>query len=215
MEGAIFVQHAILESLSEQQLVSCDKLDQGCNGGTMDHAFKYAEKNGLALGSQYPYTGKTGSCQPSLTTPPARDSKVVSYVDVPANSEAALKAAVAKQPVSVAIEADKQAFQFYKSGILKASAGCGTEPDMGALVVGYGEDGGTKYWKLKNSWGATLGRSRLCPSREDRLNRLKGHMWHRDGSELPCGRGRAHTAHAAHAAHAAHSCPNAAAMFAI
>lgn len=35
------------------------------------------------------------------------------YEDVPENDELALKKAVAGQPVSVAIEADEQAFQFY------------------------------------------------------------------------------------------------------
>jgi hypothetical protein len=36
------------------------------------------------------------------------------YEDVPANSESSLKQAVSQQPVSVAIEADKRPFQFYR-----------------------------------------------------------------------------------------------------
>jgi len=67
-----------------------------------------------------------------------------------------LKSAVAQQTVSVAIEADKSAFQLYKSGILDNPA-CGTKLDHGVLVVGYGTDGGKDYWKVKNSWGATWG----------------------------------------------------------
>jgi Papain family cysteine protease len=38
-----------------------------------------------------------------------------SYEDVPVNDESALKKAVANQPVSVAIEASSQSFQFYSS----------------------------------------------------------------------------------------------------
>ena len=47
-----------------------------------------------------------------------KKKKVVSinsYVHVPANNEKALQAAVAKQPVSVSIEAAGRDFQHYKS----------------------------------------------------------------------------------------------------
>jgi len=75
---------------------------------------------------------------------------------VPSKDENALQKAVAKQPVSVAIEADQSVFQLYKSGVL-TSKKCGTELDHGVLVVGYGSSAGKKYWKVKNSWGASWG----------------------------------------------------------
>merc|ERR1719473_1562085 len=64
--------------------------------------------------------------------------------------------AVSKGPVSVAIEADKSVFQLYKTGVM-SSKSCGTQLDHGVLVVGYGELDGKKYWKVKNSWGASWG----------------------------------------------------------
>merc|ERR1712100_161439 len=71
-------------------------------------------------------------------------------------SDSAMMAALNKGPVSVAIEADKSAFQLYKSGVL-TSKECGTQLDHGGGIVGYGTLSNTKYWKVKNSWGASWG----------------------------------------------------------
>jgi len=66
-----------------------------------------------------------------------------------------LRAAVAQQPVSVAIQANHLSFQLYKKGVYTGN--CGTNLDHGVLAVGYGALDGKNYWKVKNSWGATWG----------------------------------------------------------
>jgi len=159
VEGAYQIASGKLVSLSEEDLVQCDHNgDQGCQGGLMDNAFEFINKNGgIATEESYPYTsgsGVTGSCNSAKATNKA--VTVSAFTDVPKGDEDALKSAVAKQPVSVAIEADKSVFQLYKSGVLDSSS-CGKKLDHGVLVVGYGTENGKDYWKVKNSWGATWG----------------------------------------------------------
>jgi len=161
VEGALFNAGKGLVSLSEQELVDCAGSfgNQGCNGGLMDDGFKFIEANGLAKEGDYEYTAKTGSCDSSKKSAASgvKGSVVTSYKDVTTEDCAQLMAAVNIGPVSVAIEADQSSFQNYKSGIL--GSGCGTTLDHGVLVVGYGTDSGSDYWKVKNSWGTTWGDS--------------------------------------------------------
>jgi len=157
IEGANFISTGKLNSLSEQQLVDCSTAEgnQGCNGGLMDYAFQYTIKNGGLTGeSNYPYTA-TGPNQCQTAKASQAVGKVSSFADVPQNQEAQLIAAVTKQPVSVAIEADQSAFQFYKSGVFKSA--CGTQLDHGVLAVGFGTTSGQDYWIVKNSWGTSWG----------------------------------------------------------
>jgi len=160
LEGAYFLKNGNLISFSEQNLVSCDTVDAGCNGGLMDNAFKWTKSNGgLCTEAAYPYTSGTtqvngacnqGSCTKNTGVAPT------SYTDVTKNSDDALKSALAQQPVSVAIQANQPAFQFYSSGVLTGS--CGTRLDHGVLAVGYGTwTDGTPYYKVKNSWGPSWG----------------------------------------------------------
>ena len=93
----------------------------GCNGGLMDNAFKYIEKNGgLCTEADYPYVSGDTAHQHFLCL--QKNCKVVTdatprnFTDVQVDSEAALMSAVSMQPVSIAIEADQKDFQLYKSG---------------------------------------------------------------------------------------------------
>merc|ERR1719217_1218382 len=65
MEGAWQIATGNLISLSEQQLIDCDKVDSGCNGGLMDNGFSFLEKNAACTESSYPYKAVGGSCKAS------------------------------------------------------------------------------------------------------------------------------------------------------
>jgi C1A family cysteine protease len=158
IEGAYFLKTGKLVSFSEQQLVSCDKESFGCKGGTMDSAFQWAEDHkGMCSDEDYPYISENGiepdDCR---TCKIVSGSSVTNFVDVPVNSEMDLMSAVAQQPISVAIEADQSAFQFYESGVLTGR--CGANLDHGVLVTSYGvSEDGIDYWRIKNSWGSGWG----------------------------------------------------------
>ena len=151
-----------LLDLSEEFLVDCASgvgyFNMGCNGGQPDSAFKYMINNGQCTEASYPYkagTTKTaGSCQ-KCTGAPVHFS---GCYDVTPKDQVSLMAAVAKQPVVIAIEADTRYFQSYSGGILD-SASCGEKIDHAIEIIGYGTENGVDYWNVRNSWGPSWGES--------------------------------------------------------
>merc|ERR1712228_443051 len=114
---------------SEEQLVECSKQNNGCQGGSMDLAFSYEEGVNVCTEKSYPYTsggGSSGACKASTCTVGIPRGGVTGFKDV-ARSKEALMEAISKQPVSIAVEADKRVFQSYKSGVM--SGNCGTNLD--------------------------------------------------------------------------------------
>lgn len=67
VEGINKIVTGSLISLSEQELIDCDKfLDRGCGGGLMDNAFRFMIKNGgIDTEADYPFTGHEGWCDPN------------------------------------------------------------------------------------------------------------------------------------------------------
>ena len=131
-------------SLSEQQLIDCDRGppfdDLGCAGGSVEGAVAYISKNGgLDSEADYPYTGVDASCRKR------RASHVVAsvdgYVKVRKRSEAQLRAAVARRPVAVAVCCGDYIddWHAYTGGIMKFN---GSEVREGRERGGKGEGHG-------------------------------------------------------------------------
>ena len=63
MEGINKIVTGKLISLSEQELIDCDRKSHGCKGGRMDYAFQFVISNGgIDSEADYPYTGRDGTC---------------------------------------------------------------------------------------------------------------------------------------------------------
>ncbi|CAG9565192.1 unnamed protein product [Danaus chrysippus] len=161
IEGQYKVQTGELVSLSEQELVDCDKLDDGCNGGLPDNAYRAIEQlGGLELESDYPYEGENDKCVFNKTMSKVQISGAV---NISSNETDMAKWLIQNGPISIGINAN--AMQFYMGGISHPwKVLCNpTNLDHGVLIVGYGVKNyplfhkRLPYWIVKNSWGKSWG----------------------------------------------------------
>ena len=164
-------------NLSEQQIVDCDTIDKGCNGGYFTNTFKYLQNNQWQIdgGSVYPYKTKVTSCVFKGTNG-GGGVKFGSllYKKVTVNDASAMqKALVDYGPLWVSLFAGNSStttyneifrqIQSYKSGIMQFT-GCPTSlssTNHAVVIVGYGIDAATNtpFWKVRNSWGINWGES--------------------------------------------------------
>ncbi|XP_056639424.1 uncharacterized protein LOC130446921 isoform X3 [Diorhabda sublineata] len=161
VEGQYAIKYKNLTSLSEQELVDCDKLDEGCNGGLMDNAYRTIEKlGGLESEKEYPYDGRDEKCHFNTSQVVAR---ITSAVNISHNETDMAKWLTKNGPIAIAINAN--AMQFYMGGVSHPfKIFCNPKSlDHGVLIVGYGVHTSTirkkilPYWIVKNSWGTSWG----------------------------------------------------------
>jgi len=162
VEGCHFLGTSKLVALSEQNLMDCSTSEgnEGCDGGLMTDAMNYIiSNNGIDTEASYPYTAEDGtSCNYNSAN---KGSTLTAYTNVNQGSESDLQTKANMGPVSVAIDASEDSFQFYSTGVYYSTSCSSTALDHGVLVVGWGVEGNNTatpdYWLVKNSWGTDWG----------------------------------------------------------
>jgi len=146
IESINFIVNKTLPDLAEQQLVDCDKEEQGCNGGFESDAIQWiADNGGQCSQADYPYTARDGTCKTSCT-PIAGVTAVTRFT-----GEANLQTNLNNQPCTVAVDAGSSDWQSYTGGVYNGR--CGKQLNHAILAVGYTAN----YWIVKNSWGDSWG----------------------------------------------------------
>ncbi|KAH0794660.1 Clan CA, family C1, cathepsin L-like cysteine peptidase [Histomonas meleagridis] len=170
-EGAYFLKTGKLLSLSEQNLVDCVTTCYGCNGGLMTYAYDYVIKyqdGKFMLEDDYPYKAVQGTCKFDASK---AVGSISSYVEVAEYDEEDLAAKVTNYgPTCIAIDASHFSFQLYSSGIYDESRCSSTSLDHGVGCVGYGTEGTTNYWIVRNSWGKSWGEDGYIRMVKDKNN---------------------------------------------
>jgi len=158
LEGQTFIKKGDLPDLSEQQLVSCDNSNSGCNGGMSYMAYRYVHKNkGIDTQESYPYTARDDACD----TEKATDDKDIGATcngDVAVEgAEAGLTEALSNVgPIQVSINASPSSLHHYSGGVYDDTA-CTAHHNHAVLVAGFGKMDGKKMYIIKNSWGTDWG----------------------------------------------------------
>ena len=165
-------------NLSEQQIVDCDTIDKGCNGGYFTNTFRYLQNNQWQIdgASVYPYQARAGRCVFKGVNGGGGGVRfsTLLYRQVTANSASAMQQSLVDYgPLWVSLFAGNSStttysnilrqFQSYKSGIMQFT-GCPTDlmsTNHAVVIVGYGVDAATNtpFWKVRNSWGTGWGES--------------------------------------------------------
>lgn len=157
LESVLAQKTGKLLDLSEQQVVDCDKKNMGCEGGIMDNVWDWIKNNGgIEEYDNYHYHGVRGKC---LFNKKDAVAQVTGRINIAPNDEESLLSAVARHPVSIAIHADTETFQFYSSGVFydELCDDSAETLDHAMTIVGYGVEDGKQYWLVRNSWSEDWG----------------------------------------------------------
>jgi len=159
-------------TFATQELVDCVSNpdhcggDGGCKGATVELAMDYVQKHGLREEGQLPYQGSEGTCPHADKGSSLADVQRLNgggggasfgfrgWTKLPENKALPLMQAVMDGPVGISVGGST--WYSYQSGVFD---GCDKDVviDHAVLLLGYGGEGGSKWWTIQNSWGPLWG----------------------------------------------------------
>jgi len=159
IESMWFLAGHTLTELSPQQIVDCDKMDQGCDGGIPDTAYQYVMANGIESDDKYPYNGFDGRCKYNAGNVVAQIKNYTYAIpgcnDTCRHQDEKLlqQQLLSVGPLSVCVDADDD-WQDYDGGIYMGLCSSDYEEINHCVqLVGYSGD----IWFLRNSWSGDWG----------------------------------------------------------
>jgi len=148
--------------LSPEDMVSCDTGDMGCNGGMLDSLWNYLTSTGIVTDACFPYGAGSGVA-PACASKCADGEAWKKYKAADSfhlTTVADIQAELMKNgPLQVAFTVYKS-FLSYKSGIYQRHWWQFWDQELGGhavKLVGWGEENGTPYWTIANSWSESWG----------------------------------------------------------
>jgi cathepsin B len=151
--------------LSPQDMVSCDYLDSGCNGGIPYFSWLYLQWRGIVTDECKPYTSGNGSVEKCKLFSKNCHNKDVEYKKYKASTYYTLKTIndikkniYEKGPVETGFSVYDD-FLSYNGGIYKKGPNATFLGGHAVKIIGWGheEETGTDYWIVANSWGNKWG----------------------------------------------------------
>jgi len=158
IESQWFLAGHSLISLAPQQIVDCDKVDQGCNGGDTPTAYQYViQAGGMETEKDYPYQAEDDKCAFEKSKV-AATIKSWTYITKNKNETEMVQKLYALGPLSICVDA--ASWQFYVGGVIEHL--CYDALDHCVMITGYNDqydwlDRKVPVWNIRNSWGSDWG----------------------------------------------------------
>jgi len=166
IESMHALKHGDLPILGPEQIVDCDTVDAGCNGGDTPTAFAYVtQAGGQDTEESYPYTagdsGEGGSCAFESSNIGAKINNFTWAIDectgsCDSQSMSDVQAKLASvAPFAICVYAEP--WQDYSGGVFSDSTCSHDYASLDHCVQLVGYDNKAGYWIVRNSWNTDWG----------------------------------------------------------